>query len=73
MALFESHYPTEGKMFDIDKGPDHHLIEVDHKDLENLGDKSVQVHEVKVDAVSITLATFGILALLLFALPLFSQ
>lgn len=60
-------------MFDIDKGPGHHLIDVDHKDLEDLGDKSVEVHEVKVDATTLTLASFGFLALFLFVVPFINQ
>jgi hypothetical protein len=72
--MFDSpHYPTEGKMFDIDKGPGHHLIDVDHKDLEKLGDKTVEVHEMKVDATTLTLVSFGILALFLFVAPFMNQ
>lgn len=60
-------------MFDIDKGPGHHLIDVDHKDLEKLGDKTVEVHEMKVDATTLTLVSFGILALFLFVAPFMNQ
>ncbi len=67
----KKHYPSEGKMFDIEKGPDHHLIEVDHKDIENLGDKSVNVHEMKLDAVDITVASFAFLAFVLFYVAFF--
>jgi hypothetical protein len=34
------HYPTEGEMFDIEKGPGHHLIDAIPKDIEDLGDKT---------------------------------
>ena len=71
--IFQSHNPTEGKMFDIDKGPGHHLIDVDKKDLEDLGDKSVEVHEMKVDAATVTLVSFGMLALFLFVMPFMNQ
>jgi len=65
---YESHYPTEGGMFDINKGPSHHLIEVAPEDLVALGDKSVEVHELKVDAATLTFASFGAMALFLFVL-----
>ena len=60
------HYPTEGGMFDINKGPAHHLIDVAPEDLEALGDKSVEVHEMKVDAATLTFASFGVMVLFLF-------
>ena len=62
-------------MFDIEKGPGHHLIDAIPKDIEDLGDKSVDVQEMKVDAVDavdaatiVTFLSFGILALLSFVL-----
>ena len=39
----KKHYPTEGEMFDIEKGPGHHLIDAIPKDIEDLGDKSVMI------------------------------
>ncbi len=60
------HYPTAGGIFDISRGPDHHLINVDHDKLDDLGDKSVNVHEMKLDAVTVTVASFGFLALCFF-------
>jgi hypothetical protein len=32
-AKTNSHHTSEGEMFDIKEGPDHHLIEVDHNKL----------------------------------------
>jgi hypothetical protein len=65
-------------MFDIEKGPGHHLIDAIPKDIEDLGDKSVDVQEMKVDVVDavdavdaatiVTFLSFGILALLSFVL-----
>lgn len=63
---YHLHYPTAGGIFDISRGPDHHLINVDHDKLNDLGDKSVNVHEMKLDAVTVTVATFGFLALCFF-------
>ena len=63
------HYPTEGGMYDISEGPGHHLINVDHDKLHDVEEmKSVNVHEVKVDAVTVTFASFASLALVLFLL-----
>jgi len=70
---FQSHYPTEGGMFDISKGPSHHLIDVDPENIEALGDNSVEVHEMKVDASTLTFAFFGFMAFFLFVPFLNSQ
>ncbi len=60
------HYPTAGGMYDISEGPGHHLINVDHDKLDDLGDKSVNVHEVQLDAVTVTFLSFAFLALSFF-------
>jgi hypothetical protein len=60
------HYLTAGGMYEISSGPDHHLINVDHEQLDSLGDKSVNVHELKLDAVTVTFVTFAFGALCLF-------
>ena len=63
-------YATEGSMFDITQGPGHHLIDVAPKDLQSFEEeKSVKVHEMKVDASTLTVVSFGFLAFLLFVLP----
>ncbi len=63
------HYPTSGGMYDISEGPGHHLINVDHDKLDNLEERqSVNVHEVELDAATVTLVSFGTLALILFVL-----
>lgn len=62
------HYPTAGGMYDISEGPGHHLINVNHdklEDVEKLKKQSVNVHEVEVDAATITMICFGTLALFL--------
>lgn len=61
-------YLSEDSEFDIKVGPDHHLIEVDHKKLDQLGDHLVEVHEVNVDAMNVTAVLFITLALTLFVL-----
>ena len=63
---YRLHYPTAGGMYDISEGPGHHLINVDHDKLTDLGDKSVSVHEMKLDAVTVTFLSFTLLALFLF-------
>jgi hypothetical protein len=62
-------YPTEGAMFDIEKGPDHHLIEVDKKDLKKVRGPAVNVHEMKLDAVTITFLSFLLLGILVIVVP----
>ena len=63
------HYPTEGGMYDISEGPGLHLINVDHDRLHDLEEmKSVNVYEVKVDAVTVTFASFASLAMVLLLL-----
>jgi len=65
------HYPTAGGMFDVSVGPSHHLVGVDHEKLKDLENKppSVNVHEVKVDAVTVTFFSFA-LALCVFILAM---
>lgn len=63
-------YATEGGMFDITQGPGHHLIDVAPEDLQAFEqEKSVEVHEMKVDASTLTVVSFGFLAFFLFVLP----
>ena len=62
-------YPSEGTMFDIEKGPDHHLIEVDKKDLKKVRGPPVNVHEMKLDAVTITFLSFLLLGILVIVVP----
>lgn len=62
-------YPTAGGMYDISEGPGHHLINVDHDKLHDLEEiKSVNVHEVEVDAVTVTFVSFITVALFLITL-----
>lgn len=61
------HYPSENSEFDVKIGPDHHLIDVDHKKLEQL-DHIVEVHEVEVDAMSVMALTFISLSFFLFVM-----
>eukprot|EP01083_Nonionella_stella_P106516 307532_1 len=85
-AAHPKRYPTEGDMFDIEKGPDHHLIENPPADTDTMpldlkkgadrkikesSKTKVNVHEMKVDAATLTLVSFGVLASVLFAVPLF--
>lgn len=53
-------------MFDITQGPGHHLINVDHNKLDDMGDKTVNVNEMKLDAVTVTFFSFTFLALCVF-------
>eukprot|EP01083_Nonionella_stella_P037319 101724_1 len=65
------HYLTEGGMYDISEGPEHHLINVNHEQLENLSHKSENVFEVKkLDVLTVTIAVFVWLALFFFAFEL---
>ena len=53
----------------------HHLIDVDHDKLHDLDLRAqkawlpVEVHEMKVDPVTLAAALFGVLALMLFTVP----
>lgn len=63
---YRVHYPSAGSMFDITQGPGHHLINVDHNKLDDMGDKTVNVNEMKLDAVTVTFFSFTFLALCVF-------
>ena len=56
------------EMYDISKGSDHHLIDVDHNKLDDLGDKSVNVHELQLDAITVTFFSFAFFSIFLFIL-----
>ena len=60
-------YPSEGTEFDVESGPDHHLIDVDHQKLDQL-DHLVEVHEVKVDAMNVMALAFLSLSFFLFVM-----
>lgn len=60
-------YPSEGSEYDVKIGPGHHLIDVDHEKLEKL-DNLVEVHEIKVDAITVTALTFLSLSFFLFVI-----
>ena len=77
-------YQTQGEMFDIERGPDHHLIDnpsqpalnspnvlIEDPDAKKINaSKKVNVHEMEIDASTFTFLLFGVLALLLFTVPL---
>jgi len=57
-------------LYGITRGPfhdrhdtHHHLIDVDKDKLDDLGDKSVQVHEMELDPVTITALCFAAIAI----------
>lgn len=56
-------HPSEGEMFDIEQGPNHHLIDVDHDKLHS--------EEVRINAKAGEDAKLLTLAWVLFILPMF--
>lgn len=66
LAVGKSHYhnhPSEGEMFDIQPGPSHHLIDVDHDRL--------QEEKKRIEAKAREEAKLLTMAWALFILPIF--
>jgi hypothetical protein len=62
------HDESKGSMFHVTSGPGHHLVDVDNEKLKEFDNTSVNVHEVSVDPISITMVSFLALILLTFVI-----